>query len=212
MSIAQIVDEFVRAVATLQMDDCFNPYADRYCPFDLDDAPMIRASNLRHVLSAAAALGVSDLWIGLELGHNGGRRTGLAMTDDTNLLAHGNRFGVAERLRRATKAGPVKEMTASVVWQALSQIERPVFLWNVVPVHPHRPSEPLTNRRHTTTERKACLSHLHVLVDLLRPKRIVAVGNDAGTALKHCGYRYVPVRHPAYGGKRQFLEQVAALD
>lgn len=212
MSIAPAVEEFVGAVAALRMDGCFNPYADRYDPFDLEDAPLLRRSNLRHVLGAAAETGVADIWIGLELGHNGGRRTGLAMTDDGHLHAHGARFGVADRLRPATKAGPSKEMTAGIVWEALTGIERSVFLWNVVPVHPHRQSEPLSNRRHTTTEREVCLPHLHALLDLLRPRRIVTVGNDASTALKQCGYPHVPVRHPAFGGKRQFLEQVAALD
>jgi hypothetical protein len=212
VSIAPAVDEFVGAIAALRMNDCFNPYADRYDPFDLQDAPTIRASNLRHVLGAAADTGVADLWIGLELGHNGGRRTGLAMTDDTHLHAHGSRFGVADRLRPATRAGPAKEMTAGAVWEALSSIERPVFLWNVVPVHPHRPSEPLSNRRHNATEREVCVPHLHTLVKLLRPKRIVTVGNDAATALKRCGYPHVPVRHPAFGGRRQFLKQVADLE
>lgn len=211
MSIASAVEEFVGAITALRMDDCFNPYADRYDPFDLHDAPSIRASNLRHVLGAAADRGIADLWIGLELGHNGGRRTGLAMTDDTHLYAHGSRFGVADRLHRATQAGPTKEVTAGAVWEALSRIARPVFLWNVVPVHPHRPSEPLSNRRHNAAEREACVTHLHTLIKLLRPERIVTVGNDAATALRQCGYPHVPVRHPAYGGKRQFLKQVADL-
>ncbi|WP_324751209.1 uracil-DNA glycosylase [Sphingomonas sp. LY54] len=212
MSVAPALEEFIRGVAALRMDGCFNPYADRYDPFDVEDAPMLRRSNLRHVLGVAAKTGVADLWVGLELGHNGGRRTGLAMTDDMHLHAHGDRFGVANRLRSPTKAGPAKEMTAGIVWEALSRIERPVFLWNVVPVHPHRPSEPLSNRRHTATEREVCLPHLHFLVELLQPMRIVTVGNDASAALKRCGYPHVPVRHPAFGGKRQFLEQVAALD
>ncbi|MCR5870352.1 MULTISPECIES: uracil-DNA glycosylase [unclassified Sphingomonas] len=206
------MEEFVEAVAMLRMDNCFNPYADRYDPFDVEDAPKIRRSNLRHVLKAAAETSVDDLWIGLELGHNGGRRTGLAMTDDTHLLAHGSRFGVAGLLRRATQAGPTKEVTAGTVWEALSRVERPVFLWNVVPVHPHRPEEPLSNRRHTATEREICVSHLHTLIELLRPKRIVTVGTDAAIALKRCGYPHVPVRHPAFGGRRQFLKQIAALD
>lgn len=212
MNVTSMVEEFVEEVATLQMADCFNPYADRYDPFDVEDAPLIRRSNLLHVLKSAAETGVADLWIGLELGYNGGRRTGLAMTDDANLLAHGRRFGVADRLRHATKEGPTKEVTAGAVWEALSRIKRPVFLWNVVPVHPHRPSEPLSNRRHTATERKVCLPHLRALVKLLRPKKIVAVGNDAAVTLKQCGYAYLPVRHPAFGGRRQFLDQVAALD
>jgi hypothetical protein len=211
MRAATAAGAFVDAVASLRMEGCFNPYADRYPPFDLDDAVAIRRSNLTAVLQAAAQDGVDDLWIGLELGHNGGRRTGLAMTDDTNLPAHGRRFGVADRLRRATRAGPMKEMTASIVWEALGRTDRAVFLWNIVPIHPHRPNEPLSNRRHTSDERSLCLPHLDALIDLVRPRRLVTVGNDASVALAKCGRRHIAVRHPAFGGKRDFLNQVSEL-
>ncbi|HEX8578250.1 MAG TPA: uracil-DNA glycosylase [Allosphingosinicella sp.] len=205
------VTDFVEAMASLRMDGCFNPYSDRYPPFDVENAPAIRRDNLTHVLQAAAETGVADLWIGLELGHNGGRRTGLAMTDDARLSAHGARFGVADRLQCATRAGPTKEMTAAIVWEALAKIERPVFLWNIVPVHPHRPAEPLSNRRHTGKEREICLPYLTTLIGLLRPQRLVGVGNDACAALKRLRYSYSGVRHPAFGGRRKFLEQVACL-
>jgi hypothetical protein len=211
MSKATEVPGFVEAVAALRLEGCFNPYTERYPPFDLEDAPAIRRANLTHVLESAAATGVDDLWIGLELGHNGGRRTGLAMTDDLHVEAHGRRFGVADRLRRATRAGPNKEMTAGIVWQALEGIERRVFLWNVVPVHPHRSGQPLSNRRHTSHERSACLAQLQFLIDLLRPQRLVTIGNDASTALKRHGYSHLSVRHPAYGGKHQFLDQIAEI-
>lgn len=211
MTVATAVERFVETVSTIGMDACFNPYADRYLPFDIEDAPAVRRSNLRHVLGAAAEAGVADLWIGLELGHNGGRRTGLAMTDDAHLEAHGRRFGVADRLRPATRAGPAKEMTAGIVWEALALIEPPVFLWNVVPVHPHRPSEPLSNRRHTAEERQACMPQLRSLISLLQPQRLVAVGKDASTALQRLKYPHMAVRHPAFGGKRDFLNQVLSL-
>lgn len=203
---------FVEAVSAVRLEGCFNPYADRYPPFDREDAPAIRRANLFHTLEGAAKDGVDELWIGLELGHNGGRRTGLAMTDDAHLEAHGRRFGVADRMRSATHAGPGKEMTASIVWEALGRIDHSVFLWNVVPVHPHRLGEPLSNRRHSRSEREVGLPYLDLLIDLLRPRRLVTVGNDASAALSERGLAHVPVRHPAFGGKRKFLEQVARLD
>lgn len=205
------VANFVSAISALRLDSCFNPYSDRCVEFDVHNAPEIRRSNLAHVLGAAVASGVEDLWVGLELGYNGGRRTGLAMTDDAHLDAHGRRFGVAEFLRTATRAGPTKELTAGVVWDALSSIERPVFLWNVVPIHPHRPDELVSNRRHTSSEREACSPLLAQLINLLRPKRIVSVGADASSALARSGYIHTPVRHPAFGGKRDFLRQVSNI-
>ncbi|MCC5611619.1 uracil-DNA glycosylase [Nostoc sp. CHAB 5834] len=211
MSVQKKVSDFVTAVSALRLDNAFNPYTDHFEPFDVEGAAEIRKANLRHILLAAVTRGVEDLWIGLELGHKGGRRTGLAMTDDTNLIAHGKRFGVAHLLQTATKEGPTKEITAGCVWQSLAEIERGVFLWNVVPVHPHRPAEPLTNRRHTRHERERCLPLLSSLMNLLRPTRIVGIGADSSIALKQSGYEHVAVRHPAYGGKRQFQEEVKML-
>jgi hypothetical protein len=211
MNAAAAVADFIETVASLRLDNCFNPYTDRYPPFDVEDAPAIRRDNLKHVLDAAAVSGVDDLWIGLELGHKGGRRTGLAMTDDAHLQAHGRRFGVADRLRQATRAGPTKEITASIVWEALGRIERRVFLWNVVPIHPHRPNEQLSNRRHTPNERETCSAQLQTLIGLVRPKRLIAVGNHASFALTRYGHRHILVRHPAFGGKREFLKQIEQL-
>lgn len=88
MMTATAVDRFVETGAPLRMNDCFNPYADRHPPFDIEDASAVRASNLRHILSAAAKAGVADLWIGLELGQDGERRTGLVMTDDAHIKTH----------------------------------------------------------------------------------------------------------------------------
>lgn len=210
MSAAAVAD-FVESIASLRLDHSFNPYVDRYAPFDTEDAPAIRRANLTHVLAAASSSGTDDLWVGLELGHKGGRRTGLAMTDDTHLKAHGKRFGVADSLRLATRGGPSKELTAGIVWEALDRIERSVFLWNVVPVHPHRPGDQLSNRRHTPKERETCREQLEALIGLVRPKQIVAVGNHAAVALARWGYRHASVRHPAFGGKREFLRQVEQL-
>lgn len=211
MSSDAAVRQLVESLAALRFANAFNPYSDSYSPFDLDEAPVIRRDNLTYVLEAAARSGVADVWIGLELGHNGGRRTGLAMTDDRHLAAHAARFGVSEKVRLATQSGPHSEMTAGIVWEALSALERPVFLWNVVPVHPHRPSEPLSNRRHTAIEREHCAPILRDLISLLKPDRLVAVGGDASTALAVAGYDHVAVRHPAFGGKRLFLDQIKAL-
>lgn len=211
MSVSRDVSLFIEGLASLRFQDVFNPYVDRYVPFDVEDAPAIRRENLRHVMEAAAAGDVDELWVGLELGHKGGRRTGLAMTDDANLVAHGHRFGVGDRMRHPTQAGPPKELTAGAVWELLADIDRSVFLWNVVPLHPHTPGDPLSNRRHTREERAGCRPTLEALINLLAPKRLVAIGRDASTALRQYGYAHAAVRHPAFGGRTQFLRQMRAL-
>jgi len=102
-------------------------------------------------------------------------------------------------------------MTAGIVWAALGDIDRRVFLWNVVPLHPHRPGELLSNRRHTASERAACLPYLAELIQMLAPVRLVSIGREASTALTKQGYAHIAVRHPAFGGKRDFLDQVSRI-
>ena len=150
-------------------------------------------------------------WIGRDLGHRGGRRTGLALTDDVHFHMHLKRWELS--FKRPTKSPVVAEQTAEIVWRVLSQIELPVFLWNVFPLHPHKPDNPFSNRRHNSKERRIGEEFLAELILLLRPRRLIAIGNDAfHTTSRLCSRRDVfRVRHPSYGGQAQFLRDMQEL-
>jgi hypothetical protein len=154
---------------------------------------------------------VDALWIGRDLGFRGGRRTGMALTDDVHFHDHLSRWGLSRA--KPTVGQPVAERTAKFVWAMLDEISAPVFLWNVFPLHPHERDAPFTNRAHNAKERKAGTEILDELIRLLRPKRLVAVGNDAEKVLgKIAGGRVVSkVRHPSYGGQAEFTCQIQAL-
>jgi hypothetical protein len=200
-------EQAVAALARLRFPDTFNPYADRCPKYDLADATKIRRSNLIATFEAAVA-GVDSIWIALEPGHRGARRTGLAMTDDIHLAAHAQRWGIAG-IARATRSGPETEQTAGIVWGALAGNRERVLLWNVFPLHCHLPGQPLSNRRHKRAEREACWNLTCAIIAMVRPGRIFAIGNDAHKAVSSLDHRCVRVRHPAYGGKADFLAGVA---
>jgi hypothetical protein len=127
---------FIGALGALRFENAFNPYTDA-CPYhDVPEAPSIRRNNLAMVLEAALAQGIDSVWIGRDLGYRGGRRTGLALTDEVHLSSHGQLYGCLP-LARATSGPIVAERTAQTIWQVLGSIDRPVFLWNVFPLHPH---------------------------------------------------------------------------
>lgn len=195
---------FVEELASYHFANAFNPYADACPEFDADDAPAVRRRNLEAVLNAAIEKGVHSFWIARDLGYRGGRRTGLALTDEAHLDWHAELLGT-EPLKRATKGPPVAERTATVVWQMLRSIEQPIFLWNVFPFHPHGPNEPMTNRCHTRSERLACKPILEALISTLQPKHLVAIGRDAQAALTDLGLEATAVRHPSYGGQSEFI-------
>jgi hypothetical protein len=202
---------FVRAVTALRFDNCFNPYVDRCEIHDRRDAPYRRAKALSAMLESATSEPIDAIWVGRDLGYRGGRRTGLALTDDVHIARHAKRWGlVAER---PTIGAAVAERTAAVIWSMLDRIEARIFLWNVFPLHPHESDDPFTNRQHNARERSAGEELLQALVVLLRPARIIAIGNDAAAAANRIvdGVPVVCVRHPSYGGQTEFLRQIVKL-
>jgi len=201
---------FVSRLARFDQINVFNPYADICADHDKDDAPAIRRANLRKVLDAAICARADSIWIGRDLGYRGGRRTGLALTDEAHLDRAQRMLG-CDTLTRATKGMAVAERTATVIWNMLDRIQRPTMLWNVFPFHPHAPNEPMTNRSHTRGERELTVSFLVELVELLHPSRIVAIGADAATSARSLGFEVTHVRHPSYGGQTEFVRQVEAL-
>lgn len=204
-------ERFVASLAALQFEHTFNPYSAR-CPVcDQPDAPHRRSVMLLRMLHAASTSEIDAIWIGRDLGYRGGRRTGLALTDDVHIEAHASRWGI--EANRSTKGEAIAERTAAIIWRVLEHIEKPVFLWNVFPLHPHEPNDPFTNRTHNSRERSAGEEVLTQLISFLKPKRLVAVGNDAASAAQRVANTemVVRVRHPSYGGQRQFLEQVSDM-
>lgn len=152
--IAQSAWSFVDRISSLSFENAFNPYCDEDSDHDLPGAAATRRENLRKVIDASLETGVDSMWIARDLGYRGGRRTGLALTDEMHLQAHAAMMGVDE-LSRSTGGPAVSERTARVVWDMLSAVNRKVFLWNVFPLHPHDAGAPMSNRTHKRSERYA---------------------------------------------------------
>lgn len=201
---------FVRTLSRIRLDGVFNPYGERCGLCDRADADRRRRANLRALLDAAIRMRVDSLWVARDLGYRGGRRTGLPLTDEEHLPALSQAYG-GLALRRATKGLPVAERTAAVIWKMLAQVDQPIFLWNVFPLHPFEPGRPLSNRRHTRAERRTCQDLFFALLDALQPRRIVAIGRDAHDTLDEFGLDHHSVRHPSYGGQAAFAEGVSRL-
>ena len=196
---------FVSALAAADLPSVFNPWRDRCELHDRRDAAARRRSNLERVLSAALDVQVETIWVARDLGYRGGRRTGVPLTDEIHLTqASALMGGIA--LERATDGPAVAERTAAIVWQVLNRIGKPVMLWNVFPFHPHEAGDPMSNRCHTRAEREATWPLLQSLMAMIQPKRIVAIGRDAHMALEGLDIPITAIRHPSYGGQREFID------
>lgn len=202
---------FVDMLADVQLPAVFNPYRDICHENDLADAPKIRRQNLLNFILAARESGSPSLWVGRDLGYLGGRRTGIALTDETHISELNAKYPNMPCLRKATRGPNITERTASVFWRMINLVDESIFTWNVFPFHPHEPGKPFSNRCHTAKERRSVEPILVELLNILEPRQIIAIGNDAETGLTDLGLDCVKLRHPSYGGVTDFTKGVAIL-
>lgn len=198
---------FAQALAETHLPSVFNPYADCCATYDRADAARVRRRNLMRCLDAALTAHVDTIWIARDLGYRGGRRTGVPLTDEVHLGQAAALMG-GITLDRATKGPVVAERTAAIVWSVLTRIGEPAVLWNIFPLHPHEADDPFSNRCHTRAEREATWPLLTALIAMIKPRRIVAIGRDAGVALNGLDIKVEIVRHPSYGGQAEFIAGV----
>lgn len=203
--------DFLKKLESLNFENTFNPYVDCCETHDSKNAPSIRRKALLSILQVAVNSEIDSIWIGRDLGYRGGRRTGLALTDDAHISAHAARWGL--KFDKPTIGEVVSERTAAVVWDVLDKIDSNVFLWNVFPLHPHEQSNSFTNRAHNSNERQAGEDVLSSLIRMLSPKRIIAIGNDAAVSANKVfePSKIYKVRHPSYGGQNQFIDEVSEI-
>jgi uracil-DNA glycosylase len=204
--------DWLEEVRAVSVPHVFNPYNSTCPEFDQECAAEVRFALLSETLLAACRTGVRAIWIGRDLGYRGGRRTGLALTDDIHLRAHLERWSVKVP-EPYVRGRIVAERTASIVWRELGALDEKIFLWNVFPFHPHDAGCPMSNRAHTSKEREIGEGLLAWLVRLLQPAQLVAIGNDAQKSAVRCalGAKVYPVRHPSYGGQSDFIRGVRSI-
>lgn len=202
---------FVSQLAGLKICNVFNPYSDRCEVYDVADAARIRRKNLETVLKARRADKIESIWFGRDLGYRGGRRTGLALTDEVTMFSDPSHVKRADGIARATHGNPVAERTAAVIWSVICRLPRAPMLWNAFPFHPHESGSPFTNRSHTTKERRETAWAIEALIEHFDGPRLIAIGNDASKALADLGFAHETARHPSYGGQREFVETMERI-
>lgn len=204
----------------------FNPWWEKdEINDDYSNSAEIRRRQLKFYLEERKET-IKYLLVGEALGYQGGHFTGIAMTSERILLGklqHKNIepdfvFKGIEPMRTSksdVKVDGFTEPTATIVWGHLLSLGLDPYsfvLWNAVPWHPFKGKKGyLSNRTPTETELKAGVSKLKALVEILKPEKIVAVGEKSALVLSDAKIPFSKVRHPANGGATKFRDQFSKL-
>lgn len=186
--------------------DTFNPYQ----PATLYGRA--RLANLHNFLTQRQT---SDTLLLMEApGYRGCRITGVPVTSRrvmSSPLLHGGLFTPMPDEHVEPEFRPyLSEQSATIVWQTLAELNAAPLLWNAFPFHPHPPAQPAANRTPRAAEVQAGLAYLQMLLRGVNVRRVIAVGNVAARALAHLGIDHTPIRHPAQGGKNDFVRGLHA--
>ncbi len=184
--------------------ELFNQYNDEDPACDLPGAAGIRRENLRGYLWCFDRR-PAVLLVGEAAGPWGARFSGVPFTSERQL--EGGALPFRGR-KTSNHEPPYAERSGAVVWGALLPRFPGFFLWNALPLHPHKKGEPLSIRTPGAREIRAFCPILKETVRILAPKRIIAIGRKAEHALERIGAPCLYVRHPAQAGAARFRQGI----
>ena len=206
------IDALIRDLSSAKLTgDAFNQYA----PGDANNA--IRRSNLRLYQRAMAARHPPALLVMEAPGYRGCRLTGIPVTSRKVLLEGLPALGMFGReagYRDVADVGFERvygEQSATIVWNTLSDLGALPFIWNTFPFHPQQAVRPRSNRKPRSAEIELGVVFLRRILAMWGFGRVIAVGNVAYDTLRAEGIAPEKVRHPAHGGKRDFVAGLAGL-
>ena len=190
--------------------DAFNEYA----PGDANNA--IRRTNLRRYLCTMAGRRPPALLVMEAPGYRGCRLTGVPVTSRKILLTGLpalDMFGEAAGYRDVEDSGFERvygEQSATIVWGTLADLGALPLIWNTFPFHPHKARQPKSNRKPRLAEIALGAEFLRRILAMWDFEQVIAVGNVAHETLQYLRLDCRKLRHPAHGGKNDFVAGLSA--
>lgn len=210
---APFIDDLLHDLAheAFPRNDVFNQYAVG------NSNNAIRLANLRHYLNIMRERKPTYLLVMEAPGYRGCRLTGLPVTSRKIMLEGVPElaiFGEGQGFKDVMDKGFENvhgEQSATIVWETLADLDVLPLIWNTFPFHPRKGDNPRSNRRPRKAETTLGSRYLHDVVDYFKPEVIVAVGNVAEETMMGVGINCLKVRHPAQGGKKDFVAGVSKI-
>lgn len=164
----------------------------------------IRKNNLRVYLTKMKDINPKFLILGEAPGYKGCRLTGIAFTSEKVLFE--NPFFKNEPIQFINEQKkPESEISATIVWTELLKFNEKPLIWNIFPFHPHATDNIRTNRTPTQTELDEGKNFLIQLLEIFEIQKILALGRKPESQLSDIEIQSTYIRHPANGGKNQFI-------
>lgn len=151
------------------------------------------------------------LILGEAPGPHGCRFSGVPFTTEAQLLVGHLKFSGQQSSNRKE---PYYAPASKIFWNIMLPYAlqgKPFFIWNCVPLHPHKKDEPLSVRNPTSTEIRRYSSGLSKLVEVIQPIQVIAVGRKAQEALFKINVQAIYARHPSMGGASKFKNKMKEL-
>lgn len=200
-----------RLASTPTASDAYNQYASGENVYNA-----VRRANLRRYLEDIAARKPRIALITEAPGYKGMRLTGVPMIS-RRMLREGipalGLFALSRGYQEVHEPGFERiqsEQSGTILWGTLAALGVVPLVWNAFPFHPHKAGQTLSNRAPRRTEVAEGATFLRELLDIFRPETIIAVGNVAHGSLNALGYACPKIRHPAQGGKNDFVAGLRA--
>ena len=154
--------------------------------------------------------------VGEAPGYRGCRLTGVPFTSEYLLINNMkglNLFGKENGYRLALeKEKLLKEATATIIWNTLLECGMTALSWNAFPFHPHKQDYSKSNRTPLKKELLIGQKPLFQIIEMFHIQKVIAVGNKAEESLNKLGIGCKKVRHPAQGGKNEFVKGIKEIN
>lgn len=201
---------FVQELATTKVTpNVYNQYSFEY------QENSIRRNNLLIYLKQMHKLKPKIMLVAEAPGYRGSRLTGVPFTSEHLLMNNMEGlelFGKENGYRLASEKDKLlKEATATMIWGTLLKYDIMALSWNALPFHPHKKGNKQSNRTPLKKELLIGQKPLLQMISMFNIENIVAVGNKAWESLNKLEIDCYKVRHPAQGGKNEFVKGMGLI-
>ncbi len=198
-------------------DILFNQYKDFDEMVDLPNAAEIRRNNLYSYFQSFQRK--PKYFVVAEApGSWGCRFSGIPLTSERQLISGLLPVSGTISSRRDPKIAiknstPYRSQTSDNFWKIMRPYYETMFIWNCIPFHPRESGTVLDKRKNNPTNAEV-RTYAHILREIykiLNPKITISIGRKSEYAFKYLNIPYQYVRHPSYGGTKEFKEGILRI-